>query len=67
MSADNEMRGVWLTLRLTQVERARLAKHAQRRGVKVSEVVRAELGPILAGVIETQTAPAGAGQAMPTR
>ena len=62
MNSKNETREVWLTLRLTAAERARLAEHAQRRGVKVSEVVRQELGPLLAGMIEA--APAGAGQAM---
>ena len=62
MDTDNKVRKVWLTLRVTQDERARLAEHAQRRGVKVSDVVRGEIGPILAGVIETQIAPAGTGR-----
>ena len=65
MNGKDETRDVWLTLRLTEAERARLAEHAQRRGVKVSAVVREELGPLLAGVIEA--APAGAGQAMAVR
>lgn len=65
MNSKNETREVWLTLRLTAAERARLAEHAQRRGVKVSDVVRQELGPLLAGMIEA--APAGAGQAMQAR
>jgi len=66
MDADSKVREVWLTLRLTHAERARLAEHAQRCGVKVSDVVRGELGPILAGVIEAQTTPASVGQAMRT-
>jgi len=65
MNGKNETREVWLTLRLTAAERARLAEVARQRGVKVAAVVREELGPLLAGVIEA--APAGAGQAMQTR
>jgi hypothetical protein len=68
MDTDNKVRKVWLTLRVTQEERARLVEYAQRRGVKVADVVRSEhIGPILAGGIETQTAPAGAGPTMQTR
>lgn len=62
MSADSKAREKWLTMRLTEAERARLAETARLRGVRVADVVRQSLGPILAGEIEAQTAPAGAGQ-----
>lgn len=63
---SNEVKQTWLTMRLTQAERARLTAEAARRGVKVADVVREELGPILAGAV-MDAAPAGAGAALQTR
>lgn len=45
---DDERLGDWLHIRISRDERARLIEHAQRRGVRVSEAIRAELAPILA-------------------
>lgn len=66
MNTTNEAREHWLTMRLTTAERARLAAEARRRGVRVADVVREELGPILAGAV-IEAAPAGAGAAMQAR
>ena len=66
MNQTNEAREHWLTVRLSDTERARLTAEARRRGVRVADVVRTELGPILAGAMG-ETAPAGAGAAMQAR
>jgi len=65
MNTKTETRETWLTLRISREEQARLAEVARQQGVKVADVVREGLRPILAGTLEA--APAGAGQAMMTR